>query len=189
MNSWSFSCCQEAVNIFKENDSLRLEVWILILVMLTYGLLHLVSYVIHLLSQLKRTVSELEECRGKLDRSLECNTKLRRYIFGSFISQFLRIWRKQSQKLAGFSAKTFPFTLHFYDKMVLNALCREIEDLHASLNDIRYVANPHDENNPEVIKVIFFDNISSNSQSHMDTDIYNTRKYNIANLQLQVPAY
>lgn len=72
----------------------------LILVMLTYGLLHMVSYVIYFLLQLKRTVSELEECRGNLDRTLECNTKLRRYIFGSFISQFLLIWRKQSQKLS-----------------------------------------------------------------------------------------
>lgn len=70
----------EAVNTFKENDSLQLE--------------------------LKRTVSELEECRSNLDRSLECNTKLR----------------------------------------------REIEDVRASLNDIRYVVTPHHESNPEVIK-------------------------------------
>lgn len=58
-------------------------------------------------------------------------------------------------------------------KWSLNALCREIEDLHASLNDIRYVATPHDESNPEVIKVIFFDNnISSDCQSHMETQIF-----------------
>lgn len=139
--------------------------------MLTYGLLHMVSYVIYFLLQLKRTVSELEECRGNLDRTLECNTKLRRYIFGSLSSlSFFLFGESRAKSLLAFLLKHFLLRYIFMIKWSLNALCREIEDLHASLNDIRYVATPHDESNPEVIKVIFFDN--SNCQSHMETRIF-----------------